>query len=94
MGSRRMTEQFDMFAGRYLIKLVQISRTSFVGINYSNGETVGKFFLHDFGNLITAFLMVTAARAYQCLYKICVNITLRNYEIGTLVHLPRYASRL
>lgn len=83
-----------MFTGRKHPKFIQISRSTFIRINYAYGKTISKFFTHYFGDLIAAFLMVAASVTNQSFSEVRVNVTLRYNEISTLNHWPRYASRL
>lgn len=89
-----MTKQFEMLAGGNLPKFIQISRSPFIRINYAYCKTICEFFLHHFGYLIAAFLMVATTWTNQSFHKVGVNVTLRYYEIRALIHLSRYASRL
>ena len=89
-----VTQKLDVRAFGDFAKFVQIAWLSFIGIDYAYRETVGKLFPHNFRDLVASLLMVASAAAYQRFHKVGVNVTLRDYEVSTLVHAPRYASRL
>lgn len=89
-----MTQNLEMFAGGNLSKFFKITWSSFIRINYAYSKPLYKLLAHDFCNLITAFLMITATYTYQSFDKVCVNIALRYDEIRTPVHCQRYVSRL
>lgn len=84
-----MSEQLKMVAAGYFPKLGQISRASLVSVYHSYGKAIGKLLLHDLGYLVAAFLMIATSGTYQCLHKIGVDITLRNYEVSTSIYESR-----
>lgn len=94
MGAVIMPKKLQMFTRCDLCKFIEVSWFSLVSIDYSNRKSVRELLLHDFGDLIAAFLMIATGCTYQCFNKIGVDITLRNYIVSALIHWPRYASRL
>lgn len=84
-----MAQDFKVIAGRNLIEFFKIARATFVCIHYAYGKPFSKFFFHDFCYLIAPFLMIASLMTYQSFYKICVNVTLRDYEVGSLIHQAR-----
>lgn len=89
-----MMQQLDMFAGCNLVEFLKIPGASFIGIDNAYGKSIREFFLHDLGNLVASLLMIASAGTHKGFYKICIYVTLRDYEIGPLIHLFRYASML